>query len=179
MKLLLVLLIVALVITVILSLNVDTRRFLRQHSCHNEQKIPFLSGAVDPSLVLPMESAIILQIRLPRIIAGSGSGAALASIRVVYQGVFKNPMADSMSSGYQPAQLSVLLSRYSSDWAQSFSVSVSRRYRIPWRRLRHVSSLQHLSSGFEGSRYDATAMRDSGQLLPLRSRRAYGSNRRR
>lgn len=99
-KLLLVLLIVALVITVILSLNVGYAQipFANILAIMSKQ-IPFLSGTVDPSLVLPMESAIILQIRLPRIIAGVVVGAALASSGVVYQGVFKNPMADSYVLG--------------------------------------------------------------------------------
>ncbi len=62
---------------------------------------------------MPRDAAIILQIRLPRIIAGIIVGAALSSSGVVYQGVFKNPMADSyllgVSSGAAVgASLSVL-----------------------------------------------------------------------
>jgi iron complex transport system permease protein len=63
------------------------------------KQIPFLDGLIDSSLVLPKDAAIILQIRLPRIVAGVVVGAALAASGVVYQGVFKNPMADSYVLG--------------------------------------------------------------------------------
>lgn len=62
-------------------------------------EIPFLNSLIDPSSILLRDSAIILQIRLPRIIAGVVVGAALAASGVVYQGVFKNPMADSYVLG--------------------------------------------------------------------------------
>ena len=43
--------------------------------------------------------AIIIQIRLPRILAGALVGAGLAAAGVMYQGVFRNPMADSYLLG--------------------------------------------------------------------------------
>jgi len=95
-----ILLLFTLAVVVIVSLNVG----YAQISFANilvilGKQIPFLNSVVDPSLVLPMETSIILQIRLPRIIAGVVVGAALASAGVVYQGVFKNPMADSYVLG--------------------------------------------------------------------------------
>ncbi len=99
-KLILILLVVVLIVTVIVSLNVGYAQIPFTNILAILGKgIPFLNGAVDPSLISPMESTIILQIRLPRIIAGVVVGAALASSGVVYQGVFKNPMADSFVLG--------------------------------------------------------------------------------
>lgn len=94
------LLIVALIVTIVVSLNVGYAQipFANILAILGKQ-IPFLDGFVDSSLVLPRDAAIILQIRLPRIIAGVVVGAALAASGVVYQGVFKNPMADSYILG--------------------------------------------------------------------------------
>ena len=99
-KLIVILLLIALIATVIISLNVGYAQisFTNILTILGKQ-IPFLNNVVDSSLVSPMELAIILQIRLPRIIAGVVVGAALASSGVVYQGVFKNPMADSYVLG--------------------------------------------------------------------------------
>jgi iron complex transport system permease protein len=99
-KLIILLLVLALVITVIVSLNVgyapipfpDILGIIGKH-------IPFLDSFVDSSLILPENEGIILQLRLPRILAGVLVGAALAAAGVLYQGVFKNPMADSYVLG--------------------------------------------------------------------------------
>jgi iron complex transport system permease protein len=108
-KLIVILLVLALIVTVLVSLNVgyaqipfgDILRILGR-------QIPFLNGYVDSSLasLSPSElasfqthSGIILQMRLPRILAGVLVGAALAASGVLYQGVFKNPMADSYVLG--------------------------------------------------------------------------------
>ena len=99
-KLIVILLIVALIVTVLVSLNVGYAQIPFENILAILGKqIPFLDGFVDSSLVLPRDAAIILQIRLPRIIAGVVVGAALAASGVVYQGVFKNPMADSYILG--------------------------------------------------------------------------------
>jgi cobalamin transport system permease protein len=99
-KLNVILLIIALFLTVIVSLNIG----YAQISFGNilailGKQIPFLNGFIDSSLIIPKDAAIILQIRLPRIIAGVIVGSALAASGVVYQGVFKNPMADSYILG--------------------------------------------------------------------------------
>jgi iron complex transport system permease protein len=95
-KLIVLLLVLALIITVIVSLNVGYAQ------------IPFPDilgilgkqiGLIDPSLISPQNEAIIVQIRLPRILAGVLVGAALAAAGVLYQGVFRNPMADSYVLG--------------------------------------------------------------------------------
>ncbi len=99
-KLIVILLIVALIATIIVSLNVGYAQIPFSNILAILGKhIPFVNGFVDSSLVLPSDTAIILQIRLPRIIAGVVVGAALAASGVVYQGVFRNPMADSYVLG--------------------------------------------------------------------------------
>jgi iron complex transport system permease protein len=58
------------------------------------KRMPFLGNLVDSSNVSYVEETIIIQIRMPRILAAALVGAALAAAGVVYQGIFKNPMAD-------------------------------------------------------------------------------------
>jgi iron complex transport system permease protein len=63
------------------------------------KQIPLVNGAVNPSAITPGTENIIIQIRLPRILAGALVGAGLAAAGVMYQGVFRNPMADSYLLG--------------------------------------------------------------------------------
>jgi iron complex transport system permease protein len=63
------------------------------------KQIPFLNSSISSSSVSPVNEAIIMQIRLPRILAGALAGAGLAAAGVMYQGVFRNPMADSYLLG--------------------------------------------------------------------------------
>lgn len=51
-----------------------------------------LTGGVSP--LTRQESAILWQIRVPRVVLASLVGAALASSGAAYQGVFRNPLAD-------------------------------------------------------------------------------------
>lgn len=57
-------------------------------------KIPLLSNIIDQELIDYSHQMIILNIRLPRILLAAIVGMALASSGVVFQGVFKNPMAE-------------------------------------------------------------------------------------
>jgi iron complex transport system permease protein len=99
-KFILLFLIAGLFVTVLLSLNAgyapipfgDVLAVLGK-------QVPFLNGLIDASLVPASEFLIVLSLRLPRIIAGVVVGAALAASGVVYQGVFRNPMADSYILG--------------------------------------------------------------------------------
>ena len=99
-KLIIILLVIALIITVIVSLGLgstsvpvqDILTIIGKHT-------PFLGDFIDSSSVSAASEAIILEARLPRIIAGVLIGAALAAAGVLYQGVFKNPMADSYVLG--------------------------------------------------------------------------------
>ena len=99
-KLIVLLLVLALFVTVIVSLNVGYAQipFPDILGILGKQ-IPVLNGFINSSLISPQNTAIVLQIRLPRILAGVLVGAALAAAGVLYQGVFKNPMADSYVLG--------------------------------------------------------------------------------
>ena len=99
-KLILTALVIALFFTIIVSLNIGYApiSFSEILSIIGKQ-IPLVSSTIDPSSFSSVDSAIILQIRFPRILAGVIIGAALAASGVLYQGVFKNPMADPFVLG--------------------------------------------------------------------------------
>jgi iron complex transport system permease protein len=99
-KLIFLLLIVTLAVVIILSLNIGYApiNFSDILAILGKQ-IPFLNHYVDSSSISTVSEAIILQIRLPRILAGALVGAGLAAAGVMYQGVFRNPMADSYLLG--------------------------------------------------------------------------------
>jgi iron complex transport system permease protein len=94
-KLIIALLVISLFFIVIVSLNIGYSpiSFSEILSIIGKQ-IPLVNSSVDPNSFTAVDAAIILQIRLPRILAGVFIGAALAASGVLYQGVFKNPMAD-------------------------------------------------------------------------------------
>jgi iron complex transport system permease protein len=99
-KLILVLLITALVAAVIICLNVGYASISFSEILNIIGKqIPFVNSLVNPSSYSTMNESIILQIRFPRVLAGALVGAGLAAAGVMYQGVFKNPMADSYLLG--------------------------------------------------------------------------------
>jgi len=89
------LLVIALFFIVIVALNIGYApiSFSEIISIIGKQ-IPLLNTTIDPNAFTATNESIILQIRLPRILAGVIIGAGLASAGVLYQGVFKNPMAD-------------------------------------------------------------------------------------
>ncbi|GBC75325.1 Hemin transport system permease protein HmuU [archaeon HR06] len=58
------------------------------------KKIPFLSAFFNNYSIDEAQEIIISEVRLPRVIASALVGMALASAGVVYQGIFRNPMAD-------------------------------------------------------------------------------------
>ena len=58
------------------------------------KQVPFLGNAIDSSDFSQTAEVIIMQIRLPRVLCGALVGAALATAGVIYQGIFRNPMAD-------------------------------------------------------------------------------------
>jgi iron complex transport system permease protein len=99
-KLILLFLVITLVVVVVLCLNIGYApiSFSQILNIIGKQ-IPFLNGSISPSSISPVNESIILQIRLPRILAGALVGAGLAAAGVMYQGVFRNPMADSYLLG--------------------------------------------------------------------------------
>lgn len=57
-------------------------------------KIPVVGKKIDISYMPKSYQAIILNIRVPRVLVGVLVGAALSGVGAVFQGMFKNPMAD-------------------------------------------------------------------------------------
>jgi len=99
-KITMILLIAALILTIILSLNVGFAEIpFPTVLSILAKRIPFVGSLVGSSNVSYTEETIIIQIRIPRVLAGALVGAALAAAGVVYQGIFKNPMADSYVLG--------------------------------------------------------------------------------
>jgi iron complex transport system permease protein len=99
-KLIVLLLIVALVAVVILCLNIGFAPIsFSDILAILGKQIPFINHYIGSSSVSSINEAIIIQIRLPRILAGAIVGAGLAAAGVMYQGVFRNPMADSYLLG--------------------------------------------------------------------------------
>ena len=99
-KLILLALVGALVLTIIVSLNIGYASIsFSQILMILGKQIPFLSSSVNSASISPTSEAIIVQIRLPRVLAGALVGAGLAAAGVIYQGVFRNPMADSYLLG--------------------------------------------------------------------------------
>jgi iron complex transport system permease protein len=99
-KLYLVLMTFVLVIVFVLALNlgfahipfVDILKIL-------VKQVPGIGNLVDSSNIPQISEVIIVQIRLPRVICGALVGAALATAGVIYQGIFRNPMADPYTIG--------------------------------------------------------------------------------
>jgi iron complex transport system permease protein len=99
-KFILLTLVAILVIVIVLCLNVGFAPISFSDILNILGKqIPILNNYVNPSSVSNVNEAIILQIRLPRILAGAIGGAGLAAAGVMYQGIFRNPMADSYLLG--------------------------------------------------------------------------------
>jgi len=102
-KLTLTLLVIALFLTALVALNIGYEFIsfpeILTALCN---QIPFINSTIDPN-TLPANFAgiesIIVHVRLPRIIGGIIIGAGLAASGVLYQGVFRNPMADSFVLG--------------------------------------------------------------------------------
>ena len=98
-KLILAALIAALIVTLIVSLNIGYAPIsFREILLILGKQIPF-TPIKDSSNQFQIDSAIITQIRLPRVLAGALVGAGLAVAGVIYQGIFRNPMADSYLLG--------------------------------------------------------------------------------
>ena len=94
-KLYFILVAILFVIILVLSLNLGYAPISFDNIIRILSKqIPFLGNFVETSDISQTSAVIILQIRLPRVICGALVGAALATAGVLYQGIFRNPMAD-------------------------------------------------------------------------------------
>jgi cobalamin transport system permease protein len=99
-KLILLLLIITLVVAIIFCLNIGFAPIsFSDILAVLGKQIPFLNAYINSSAVSSVNETIIMQIRLPRVLAGVLVGAGLAAAGVMYQGVFRNPMADSYILG--------------------------------------------------------------------------------
>jgi iron complex transport system permease protein len=99
-KLTLTLLIVALLVAILVALNIGYAPISFSEILNILGKqIPGINSFIDPHSFSTVNQAIILQIRFPRVLAGALIGAGLAASGVLYQGVFKNPMADPFVLG--------------------------------------------------------------------------------
>ena len=115
-KIILSALVLALILTIIVSLGVGYASashtgmelppitFLQILYILGKQ-IPFIGNSINSSGIfktpndLASAQAIIMLIRLPRVLAAALVGAGLSAAGVIYQGVFRNPMADSYLLG--------------------------------------------------------------------------------
>lgn len=94
-KLYFILVAILFVIILVLSLNLGYAPISFDNIIRIMSKqIPFLGNFVETSDISQTSAVIIMQIRLPRVICGALVGAALATAGVIYQGIFRNPMAD-------------------------------------------------------------------------------------
>ncbi len=99
-KLIIVFLILTLIAAIVICLNVGYAPIsFSEIMIIIGKNIPFLSKTLASTIISPSDAAIIMLIRFPRIMAAALVGAALAAAGVLYQGVFKNPMADSYLLG--------------------------------------------------------------------------------
>lgn len=57
-------------------------------------RIPLIGDKVDVSGISKPHQNIIIDVRIPRVLIGVTVGAALSGVGAVFQGMFKNPMAD-------------------------------------------------------------------------------------
>lgn len=89
-------LIVALIVTVIVSLNIGYNSLISfsEFPAIFINRIPGLNSLVNPASIDFAHQQIILDVRLPRILSALIIGAALSASGTVFQGVFRNPMAD-------------------------------------------------------------------------------------
>ncbi len=95
-----IVLLVLLAFMVILSASIGAASIpIKETSLIIASYIPGLSLLIDTDSFNPQEVAVISQIRLPRIFMAVIVGVALAGAGVIFQGIFRNPMADPFVIG--------------------------------------------------------------------------------
>jgi iron complex transport system permease protein len=96
-KLYLLILLIIFTIIFVISLNMGYSNYpVRNVLITLFKQVPVLENLVDSSVIPDYKTVetILIQIRLPRVICGALVGAALATGGVIFQGIFRNPMAD-------------------------------------------------------------------------------------
>jgi len=125
----LIVLAVVLTLVSILSLNVGFSRIpFQKIVAVLLQNVPSINQALNMPEPSAAESAILLQVRLPRIFAGILVGAALSVGGVVFQAIFRNPMADpyviGVSSGAAAGGVAAIAFGFGATILGPFAVSV-------------------------------------------------------
>jgi len=88
-------LLLILIISIIVSASVGSANLsLKETAVIIAGYIPGLSYFVNDADINPQSAKIISQIRIPRILLAVFVGIALAGAGVIFQGIFRNPMAD-------------------------------------------------------------------------------------
>ena len=88
-------LILILVVSIIISASVGSANLsLKETTVIIASFIPGINYFINDSDINPQSEKIIAQIRLPRILLAIFVGIELASAGVIFQGIFRNPMAD-------------------------------------------------------------------------------------
>ena len=90
-----IVLVLILIVSIIIAASLGSAKLsLKETSVIIASYIPGISQFVDKSEINPLSDKIITQIRLPRILLSVFAGIALACAGVIYQGLFRNPLAD-------------------------------------------------------------------------------------
>ena len=95
-----ILLVVLLLVFIVISASLGSAKVsVKQTGLIIASLVPGAGSLVDPQSINPQSLKIISQIRLPRIFLAILIGMALAGAGVIYQGIFRNPMADPFIIG--------------------------------------------------------------------------------
>jgi len=90
-----ILLLLLLVLTVLIAISLGAVNIpLKETITILLSKIPFIKNIINTENISSNSESIILTLRLPRILMSLLVGAGLAMCGVVFQGIFKNPLAD-------------------------------------------------------------------------------------
>ena len=93
-KLIIILLLFILIFTIIFSVGIGPMEISPNNVVQILAKNTPLIGDLFTCKISPIESEVVLNVRLPRILAAAFVGVALACSGVVLQGLLRNPMAD-------------------------------------------------------------------------------------
>ncbi len=106
------------------SAGIGIRRSIRIVWSH----LPGIGGAADTADVSQMQDYIVMQVRLPRVVLAMLVGAGLSAVGGVFQGLFRNPLADphilGVSSGAAMGATIALFAGFSFGAAGMGAVSI-------------------------------------------------------
>jgi len=90
-----IILLLVLIASVVVSASLGSADLsIKETSIIIASHIPGINHFIDNNGIDPLSDKIITQIRLPRIFLAVFAGIALACAGVIYQGIFRNPLAD-------------------------------------------------------------------------------------